>query len=104
MWLRLLVPLTLMWPVLALAAEGTSLNRYRATPARELLALAFCILTYFVVWVMLDLVVESVGGNVVISIIVATLLSLVAIPFLLFLGFKIFGVRPGETGGAHSSS
>jgi hypothetical protein len=101
MWLRFLVPLTLMWPVLALAAEGTSLNRYRATPARELLALAFCISTYFVVWFLLDRVIESVTGIVAVGIIVATLLSLAAIPFLLFLGFKIFGVRPGEAAEPH---
>lgn len=103
MWLRLLVPLTLMWPVLALAAEGTSLNRYRATPARELLALAFCILSYFVVWVILDRVIESVTGNVAVGVIVATVLSLAAIPLLLFLGFKIFGVSPGAAGDPHSS-
>lgn len=101
MWLRLLVPLTLLWPVLALAAEGTSLNRYRATPARELLALAFCIVSYFVVWVLLDRVLESVIGIVAAGVIVATLVSLGAIPLLLLLGFKIFGVQPGETGESH---
>jgi len=102
MWLRLLVPLTLMWPALALAAEGTSLNRYRSTPARELLALAFCILTYFIVWLLADRVIESMTGMVAVGIIAATLLSLAAIPFLLFLGFKIFGVRRGETPGPRS--
>jgi hypothetical protein len=101
MWLRLLVPLTLMWPVLALAAEGTSLNRYRATPARELLALGFCILTYFVMWALVDRVIEAVTGTVAAGIIVATLLSLVAIPFLLLLGFKIFGVSPSGAEDAH---
>lgn len=101
MWLRLLVPLTLMWPVLALAAEGTSLNRYRSTPGRELLALVFCILTYFIVWLLVDRVFESMIG-IVAGIIAATLLSLAALPFLLFVGFKIFGVRRGETPGPHT--
>jgi len=104
MWLRLLVPLTLMWPILALTAEGTPLNRYRATPARELLALAFCILIYFLVWIVLDRLIESATGSVAAGVIVATALSLAAIPILLFLGFKIFGVSAGAGSDPHASS
>lgn len=101
MWLRLLVPLALLWPILALAAEGTSLNRYRAAPAREMLALAFCILAYFVAWIALDRAWESVIGNVAAGIIIATIVSLAVVPVLLFLGFKIFGVSPGGAGSGH---
>lgn len=97
----LLVPLTLLWPVLALSAEGTSLNRYRATPAREMLALASSIVAYFVVWISLDRVSESVIGNFAAGIISATVVSLAVVPVLLFLGLKIFGVSPGGTGTGH---
>lgn len=101
MWLRLLVPLTLLWPILALTVEGTALNRYRATPGRELLALAFCILAYFAAWVLLDRVMEPLIGSVAAGLIVATVLSLAAVPGFLFLGFKIFGVTSGGAKNQH---
>ncbi|MGD8866008.1 MAG: hypothetical protein PVI01_00215 [Gemmatimonadales bacterium] len=101
MWLRLLVPLTLLWPILALTVEGTSLNRYRATPGRELLALAFCILGYFALWVLLDRVMEPLTGRDAPGLIVATVLSLAAVPGCLFLGFKIFGVSAGGAENQH---
>jgi hypothetical protein len=103
MWLRLLVPLTLLWPILALAAEGTPLRRYKATPARELLALLFAIVVYFVLWVVLDRLIEGVTGIVAAGIVAATALSLLSVPLLLFMGYKIFGVRPGAPGTGHET-
>jgi hypothetical protein len=96
MWLRLLVPLVLLWPVLALAAEGTSLRRYHATPAREVLALLFCIVTYFTVWVGLDRLIEGATGIATAGIVASTVLALLAVPLLLFVGYKIFGVKRDE--------
>jgi hypothetical protein len=104
MWLRLLVPLTLLWPILALAAEGTSLRRYKATPARELLALLFAIVVYFVLWVILDRLIEGMTGIVAAGIVAATALSLLSVPLLLFVGYKIFGVKPGAAGAEHEST
>ncbi len=100
MWLRLLVPLTLMWPILALAAEGTALNRYRGTAARELLAVGFCCAAYFLVWIALDRILEAAFGALA-GIVVSTVLSLGAIPLLLYLGFKIFAVKPAVPDEAH---
>jgi hypothetical protein len=94
MWLRLLVPLTLLWPVLALAAEGTRLRSYRATPLRELLALLFCVVLYFGLWIGLDRLIEGATGSVAAGIVASTALSLLAVPLLLFLSYKIFGVKP----------
>jgi hypothetical protein len=95
MWLRLLVPLTLLWPVLALAAEGTALRRFRATPAKEMMAMLFCIVGYFALWIVLDWLVEALTGAAAAGIITATILSLGSLPLLLYLGFRIFGVRAG---------
>jgi hypothetical protein len=95
MWLRLLVPLALLWPILSLTAEGTKLNRYRATPARELLALAVCIVAYFAIWILLDRVFEELIGSVAFGMAIATVVSLALVPGFLSLGFKIFAVRPG---------
>jgi hypothetical protein len=89
-----------MWPILALTAEGTALNRYRGTAARELLAVGFCSVAYFVVWIVLDRILEAATG-VLAGIIASTVLSLAAIPLLLYLGFKIFGVKRGGSGEAH---
>jgi hypothetical protein len=89
-----------MWPILALAAEGTALNRYRGTAARELLAVGFCCAAYLLLWVALDRILEAATG-VLAGIVAATVLSLAAIPLLLYLGFRIFGVKPGSSGEAH---
>jgi len=101
MGLRLLVPLVLLWPVLALAAEGTPLRRYRATPMREMLALFLCIVAYFVLWIVADRLIEGATGAVAAGIIAATVLSLLAVPLLLFVGYKIFGVKPGQANPDH---
>lgn len=101
MWLRLLIPLTLIWPVLAVAAEGTRLRRYRASPLRELLALFFALVTYFGLWIVLSESIEAVTGSVAAAIVASTILSLLAVPLLLWLGYKVFAVKPGpgaETG------
>lgn len=97
MWLRLLIPFTLIWPVLALAAEGTALSRYRATWAREMLALLFAIAAYLGVWVALYELAEAVIDSALAGIVVATLLSLIAVPLVLLLGYRIFGLKPVGT-------
>jgi hypothetical protein len=89
-----------MWPILALAAEGTALNRYRGTAARELLAVGFCCVAYLLLWIALDRILEAVAG-VLAGIVASTVISLAAIPLLLYLGFKIFGVKAAEAGEAH---
>ena len=101
MWLRLLVPLTLIWPVLALAAEGTRLRRYRATPLRELSSLALCIVIFFGVWIGLDRLANSLTGSAAAGIVAATILSLLCVPVLLFLSYRILGVGPAETDEGH---
>ncbi len=100
MFLRILIPLTLLWPVLALAAEGTALRRYRATAARELGALFFAIVVFFALWIGADRALEAALGNVAAGLVVATLLSLLAVPLILLLGYKLFGVKPDQ---AHTS-
>lgn len=94
--LRLLVPFVLIWPVLALAAEASPLRRYRGTPARELLAMGFCFITYFIVWIALHQLGRGLSGSEAAAIVAATVLSLLAVTPLLALGYKIFGVKPGE--------
>ena len=96
MWLSLLIPLALAWPILALAAEGTSLNRYRGTPMTELLALLFAVVAYGALFLGLS---GIIGG--VIGLVVGALISSLLLPPLLFLGFKIFGVKPAGTASAH---
>lgn len=98
MWLELLIPLTLVWPVLALAVEGTPLRRYRGTPARELAALGACVVAFFLLWIVLDRALEAATGSAAAGMVAATALSLLAVPPLLFLSFKLLGVRPGESG------
>ncbi|KPK64199.1 MAG: hypothetical protein AMS21_06355 [Gemmatimonas sp. SG8_38_2] len=101
MGLRLLVPLVLLWPVLALAAEGTALRRYRGTPVKEMLALVLCIVAYFAVWIAADRLIEGATGTVAVGIVLATVLSLLAVPLLLFAAYKVFGVKPGEANPDH---
>ncbi|MGD2215243.1 MAG: hypothetical protein PVJ64_00750 [Gemmatimonadales bacterium] len=93
--LRLLIPLVLIWPVLALAAEASPLRHYRATPARELSAMAFCIVTYFILWIALHQLGRGLTGSEAAAIVVATVLSLLAVTPLLAVGYKIFRVRRG---------
>ncbi len=101
MGLRLLIPFVLIWPVLALAAEATYLRRYRGTPTRELLAMSFCLVAYFIGWFILHRLGRAMSGSEAAGIIAATLLSLLAVTPLLALGYKIFGVKPQGTGEAH---
>ncbi|UCF18927.1 MAG: hypothetical protein JSU87_13490 [Gemmatimonadota bacterium] len=101
MWLRLLVPFTLIWPVLALAAEGTRLRRYQATPLKELSSLLLCIVGFFGLWLGLHQLGQAVTGSDVAAIVAATILSLVCVPILLFLSYRLLGVKPRETGEAH---
>lgn len=101
MFLRILIPLTLLWPVLALAAEGTPLRRYRSTPARELGALLFCIVVFFAIWIGADRALEAALGSVAAGLVVATGLSLLAVPLVLLLGYKLFGVKPAPSQPAH---
>ncbi len=96
MWLSLVIPLTLAWPILALAAEGTSLTRYRGTPMTELLALFFAVVAYGALFLGLS---GLIGGLV--GLVVGALISSLLLPLLLFLGFKIFGVKPAATASAH---
>ena len=98
--LGLLIPIALAFPLMALAAEGTSLSRYRGTPMTELLALIFAIAAYTGLWVGLNALVGGMTGLVG-GIIAATIISSALSPLTLFLGFKIFGVRPGEAAGSH---
>jgi hypothetical protein len=97
---RLLIPFVLVWPVLALAAEASPLRRYRGTPARELLAMAFCFVAYFIVWIALHQLGRALTGSEAAAIVASTILSLLAVTPLLALGYRIFGVKPGE-GEAH---
>ncbi len=62
MWLLLLIPFTVFWPVVALVAEGTALNRYRATWGREVMALLFCLIAYFVVRFVLYQLVSGISA------------------------------------------
>lgn len=101
MWLRLLVPFALIWPVLALAAEGTALRRYRGTPTRELLALVTAAAAFFALWIGLDRALEGLTGSTATGLVASTVLSLLAVPVLLFLAFRVFGVRPAEPTGGH---
>lgn len=96
MWLRLLVPFTLVWAVLAVTAEGTALRHYRATWARELLALLVCIVAYLALWVVLSMIVEAISGSVLAGIVAASVLSLICVPVLLFVSFKLLGVKRSE--------
>ncbi|KPK80140.1 MAG: hypothetical protein AMS25_10100 [Gemmatimonas sp. SM23_52] len=99
MWLRLLIPLTLIWPVLALAAEATRLRRYRATPLRELLGLCCALLSYFGLWIGLCELIEAVTGSVAAGVIASTILSLLAMTPLLWLGYKTRAGCGGAGGG-----
>ena len=102
MWLRLLVPLTLLWPVLALSVEASPLRVYRGTAKSELAALILCIVVYFVLWIIVDRLIEAASGSVAAGLIVSSAVSLLAVPVVLFLGYKIFGVKPDrDGGGAH---
>ncbi len=101
MWLRLLVALTLLLPILALAAEGTSLRRYRGTPARELLALCFCIVIYIAVWFAADRSLEAVTGSSAAGIVAASALALLAVPLLVFFAYKLFGVKASAATPSH---
>ncbi len=99
-FLRILIPLTLLWPVLALAAEGTALRRYRASPARELGALAFCIVIFFALWIGADRALEGAMGSAA-GLGVATGISLLAVPLILLLGYKLCGVKPDSAHPSH---
>lgn len=101
MWLRLLVPLTLIWPVLALATEGTRLRYYRGTTARESLALVFSIVAYGLLWFVLHRVGISLTGSELAAIVAASILSLLAVPVLLFAGYKLFGMKRQAGPAAH---
>lgn len=92
---RLLIPFVLVWPVLALAAEASPLRRYRGTPAKELLATAFCFVAYFILWIVLHEVGRSLSGSEAGAIIASTIISLLAVTPLLALGYKIFSVKTG---------
>ncbi|UCC71243.1 MAG: hypothetical protein JSV86_12715 [Gemmatimonadota bacterium] len=94
--LRLLIPFVLVWPVLALAAEASPLARYRGTPAKELLAMAFCFVGYFIVWLVLYQIGKALKGSEAATIVGSTILSLLTVTPLLALGYKIFGVKPAE--------
>ena len=96
MWLLLLIPFTVFWPVVALVAEGTALNRYRATWGREVMALLFCLIAYFVVWFVLYQLVSGISGSNLAGVVAATILSMISVIPLLFFGYKVFGVKPGE--------
>lgn len=104
MFLRLLVPLSLLFVVLPIVAEGTPLRRYRATPVREVLALLACVLFYFVLWFALAALVRAITGSAFLSIVIPTLLALIALPACLWLGFKAFGVKPSTTEPDHSGA
>ncbi len=96
MWLLLLIPFTVFCPVVAVVAEGTALSRYRATWGREVMALLFCLIAYFVVWFLLYELVGGISGSDLAGVVAATILSMIAVIPLLFLGYKVFGVRPSE--------
>lgn len=103
MFLRVLIPVVLLFPVLALVVEATSLRRFRGTPGRELLALLVSVVIYFVAWFTLRSIVESISGSGGIALVLASLLSLFTLYPGLWLGFRLFGVRPGgeASAGAH---
>ncbi len=101
MSLRILIPLTLLWPILALAAQGTPLRRYWATPARELSALVFCTVVFFALWIGADRALEAALGSAAAGIVASTALSLLAVPLLLLLGYKLFGVKPDPDHSSH---
>ncbi len=94
MFLRLLVPLTLLFPVLSVFVQGTSLKRYHGTWARESLALVFCIIVYFIVWYAVLTLVEAVTGSGAAALVVSSLAALLSLYPGLWLGFKLFGVGP----------
>lgn len=101
MWLRLLIPFTLLWAVLALTVEGTSLRNYRATWQREISALLVCIAAFLLLWVALSALVEAITGSPGAGLVAASLISLIAVPPLLFLSFKLLGVKPAAESGGH---
>ncbi|HSG81381.1 MAG TPA: hypothetical protein VLC48_03950 [Gemmatimonadota bacterium] len=94
--LRLLIPLTLIWPVLALAVEASPLRRYHGTPTREMGSLLACIIVYFTLWIGIDQVLEVATESVAVGVVAATIVSLLAVMPILWAAYKIFGVKPGS--------
>lgn len=102
MFLQLLVPVVLLFPVLALVVESSSLRSYRGTWVTELLALLLAIVIYFGVWLGLHAAIRGATGSTAIALVASSLLSLFTLYPGLRVGFAIFRVRAMESeAGAH---
>ena len=103
MFLRILLPISLLLPTLALVVEATSLRHYRGSAWREIVALLLCITVYFVVWFALYSLIGTITGSDPAALVLASLLSLLSLQPTLFLAFKLTGVRRGggSAAGAH---
>jgi hypothetical protein len=92
----LLIPLTLIWPVLALAVEASPLRHYHGTPLREMGSLVTCIILYFALWLGIERLLATATGSVAVGILAATIVSLLAVLPILWAAYRLFGVKPGS--------
>ena len=103
MFLRLLIPISLLLPTLALVVDSSSLRHYRGSAWRETTALLLCIAIYFVAWFALYSLIGTITGSDPAALVAASLLSLLTLQPALFLAFKLLGVRRGGSGSPASA-
>lgn len=94
MFPRVLVPLILLLIVLPIVVHGTPLKHFGGSWRREGLGVLVCVVLYFAVWAGLSALIRVVAGSDMLALVLSSLLALVSLPFSLWLGFKVSGVRP----------
>ena len=101
MVLRILIPLVVWLLLLPVIAHWPVFVRYTGRWTQEVLAVLACTALYFVVWFAAHAALRSLTGSEVAAVVLATLLAGLSLPFDLWLGFRIFKVRPDAHAGAH---
>jgi len=98
-WLVWVLPIGLFWPVAAIYLGGMR-ELQGGGPVRQLIGLLVSLVAFLLLWWVLGRLLSPVGpvlGRVVIP----TLLSVIALPALVMVGYRLVGVRVVHAAEAH---
>lgn len=87
-----LIPVALFWTMAALYLGGMAVDVEGGSGFRQVLGLILTFVAFVVVWGVLHTVLRSMGA-VLFGVVVPTLLTILALPVVARVGFRIVGVR-----------
>jgi hypothetical protein len=90
-WLVWVLPIGLFWPVASIYLGGM-LELQGGGPARQLIGLLVSLVAFLLLWWVLGRLLAPVGP-VLGKVVLATLLSVIAMPVLIYVGYRVVGIR-----------